>query len=230
MNTRERLLKIFDILLGAFGKRHWWPGETPLEVMVGAVLTQNTSWKNVEKAIANMKVRSLMDMRALNAVGTDALADIIRSAGFFNLKSKRLKNLVKVLCDEFDGSIGNIKLIDTKTLRKLLLGINGMGPETVDSILLYALDRPVFVVDAYTGRFVRNHGLLVDEDDYHRIQDYFQRNLPSDVYLFNEYHALIVALGQTWCKKIPLCGKCPLWDDLSVDSRDSALIAVNTGK
>jgi len=214
MNTRERLLKIFDVLLRAFGKRHWWPGETPLEVMVGAVLTQNTSWKNVEKAIASMKARGLMDMGALHAVRTEVLADVIRSAGFFNIKSKRLKNLTSVLCDEFDGSIRKMKLIDTEGLRKLLLAINGLGPETVDSILLYAFDRPVFVVDAYTKRFARNHGLLDDEDDYHRIQDYFQRNLPSDTYLFNEYHALIVALGQTWCKKIPLCGKCPLQEDL----------------
>ncbi len=218
MNTPERLLKIFDILLHTFGKRHWWPGETPLEVIVGAVLTQNTSWKNVEKAIGNMKAKGIMDLGALNVAENDALAGVIRSAGFFNIKSKRLKNLIKVLCDDFDGSIEKLKLIDTEKLRKLLLGVNGMGPETVDSILLYALGRPVFVVDAYTKRFLKNHGLLENENDYHRIQAWFQENLPSDTYLFNEYHALIVALAQTCCRKTPLCRECPLRDDLRTES------------
>jgi endonuclease III related protein len=217
MSTEERLQKIFNILLHAFGKRHWWPGETPLEIMVGAVLTQNTSWKNVEKAIGNMKIKGVMDMNTLNEIDTGDLADVIRSAGFFNIKSMRLKNLIKVICEEFNGSIENLTTIDTGELRHLLLGINGMGPETVDSILLYALNRPIFVVDAYTKRFLRNHGLYADTEDYHHIQNYFQENLPSDLYLFNEYHALIVVLCQTYCRRIPLCEDCPLRKDLDRD-------------
>ena len=226
MNTRKRLLKIFEVLLRTFGKRHWWPGETPLEVMVGAVLTQNTSWKNVEKAIASMKASGIMNIRILNEIDEGKLAGIIRSAGFFNIKSKRLKNLMKVLCEEFNGTIDNLKSIDTIILRSLLLGTNGLGPETVDSILLYALDRPVFVVDAYTKRFLKNHGLYTDAGDYHQIQDYFQKNLPSDVYLFNEYHALIVALSQSYCRKMPLCDDCPLKYDLQRNSRKSSHPAV----
>ena len=182
--------------------------------MVGAVLTQNTSWKNVDKAIRNMKAQGVMDMGRLYEIKTSDLADIIRPAGFYNIKSKRLKNFINVVYEEFAGSINNIRSIDTDQLRPLLLGINGMGPETVDSILLYALNRPVFVVDAYTKRFLKNHGLRTNTGDYHEIQSYFQENLPSDTYLFNEYHALIVALCQTYCKKIPLCGDCPLKEDL----------------
>jgi endonuclease III related protein len=214
MNTRQRLTKIFHALLGAFGKRNWWPGDTPLEVVVGAVLTQNTAWKNVEKAIANMKSRGVLDLKSLYEVDEAILAEIIRSAGFFNVKARRLKNLVKVICEEFDGTLDNLVHIDTTQLRSLLLSVNGMGPETADSILLYALKRPVFVVDAYTKRFIANHGLHVKRTDYHGVQEFFRENLPEDLYLFNEYHALIVILCQTYCRKLPRCGECPLKNDL----------------
>lgn len=214
METRQRLLSIFDILLGAYGKRNWWPGETPLEVIVGAVLTQNTSWKNVEKAISRMKESGAMDVKRLYTIGEAELADIIRSAGFFNIKTKRLKNIVKVIYEQFGGMVDGFSDIDTASLRSLLLKVNGLGPETVDSILLYALERPVFVVDAYTKRFLANHGLYVDSTDYHDIQRYFHDNLPTDRYLFNEFHALIVILCQTCCRKRALCDNCPLRADV----------------
>ncbi|MDR2018213.1 MAG: endonuclease III domain-containing protein [Syntrophobacterales bacterium] len=222
MSTQERLLKIFSILLGAFGERHWWPGDTPLEIIVGAVLTQNTSWKNVAKAIGNMKANGIMDITKLYEIDPRDLADTIRPSGFFNIKSKRLKNVINFIYDQFDGTIENLRTIDTERLRKLLLGINGMGPETVDSILLYALDRPIFVIDAYTKRFLKNHRLYADRESYNDLQDYFQGNLPCDTYLYNEYHALIVVLCQTYCKKDPLCGDCPLKDDL--DLHDNLVI------
>jgi endonuclease III related protein len=213
MKEEKRLQKIFNTLLEAFGKRYWWPGETPLEVIVGAVLTQNTSWKNVERAISSMKSHGIMDMERLTTVEEGELAGIIRSAGFFNVKARRLKNLINVMHERFDGSIEGMRQVDTASLRPLLLKINGLGPETVDSILLYALGKPVFVVDAYTKRFLAHHGLYSESSDYHDVQRYFHERLTADTYLFNEFHALIVVLCQICCKKKPLCETCPLRED-----------------
>lgn len=207
---RQRLLKIFDILLETFGKRHWWPGETALEVIVGAVLTQNTSWKNVEKAIENLKSAGLMDLDRLHEVDDALLARHIRSSGYYNLKTKRLKNIVNVIHDEYGASIERLRNNGTTNLREKLLGIKGIGEETADSILLYALDKPVFVIDAYTKRFLVSHGLYGGPYRYGDMQAFFMNNLPSDTYLFNEYHALIVALCQSHCLKVPRCGECPL--------------------
>ena len=213
MTTKQRLLKIFNILLASFGKRHWWPGETPLEIIVGAVLTQNTSWKNVEKAIGNMKNEGVLDVEKLYEINTEKLGEIIRSSGFFNIKSKRLKNIINVIYNKYNATIENISNTDTNTLRSLLLTVNGVGPETADSILLYALNRPVFVVDAYTKRFLKNHNLYNCDGDYHDIQKFFMDNLKPDVYIFNEFHALIVCLCQIHCRKVPICSGCPLEGD-----------------
>lgn len=210
---RQRLLKIFDTLLGTFGERHWWPGDTPLEIIVGAVLTQNTSWKNVEKAIANLKSAELLDLDRLHEADEGILAEHIRSSGYYNLKTVRLKNIVKVIHDEFCSSIDILKDNETYKLRKRLLGIKGIGEETADSILLYALGKPIFVVDAYTKRFLAGHGLHDGSYKYSDVQAFFMDNLPSDTYLFNEYHALIVALCQRYCLKTPRCEQCPLKND-----------------
>lgn len=206
----ERLLKIFDILLSTFGRRNWWPGDTPFEVMVGAILTQNTSWKNVEKAITNLKEQGLLDVDALYTIDEKALAEIIKPAGYYNIKSNRLKNFIKVIHDRYDSTIENLSKYDTKTLRDILLNIKGIGEETADSILLYALNRPIFVVDAYTKRFLKNHGLYDGNGNYSDIQRFFMDHLPEDTSLYNEYHALLVYLGQHFCKKIPKCEECPL--------------------
>lgn len=214
MTTAQRLSNIFDALLTAFGKRHWWPGETQFEVIVGAILTQNTSWKNVEKAIDNLKALNLLDVAALHALSAKRLAEIIRPSGFYNVKSRRLKALINVLHEKFFGVVSNLNALDTVELRNLLLCIDGIGRETADSILLYALNRPIFVVDAYTKRFLLNHGLYVGEDSYENIQSFFMEHLPLDTYLFNEFHALIVCLCQTYCKKVPACVTCPLREDL----------------
>jgi endonuclease-3 related protein len=214
MTTEQRLLNIFRTLLSSFGKRNWWPGETELEIIVGAILTQNTSWKNVEKAINNMKAQGVLDVDTLHTITKDQLGEIIKPSGFYNQKSSRLKLFINVLHENFNKSIDNLKYYDTNDLRNLLLGISGIGPETADSILLYALNRPVFVVDAYTKRFLKNHQIYDGDDRYDDIQNFFMANLPLDTYLFNEFHALIVCLCQNYCKKKPECIMCPLNKEL----------------
>lgn len=218
MTTEQRLLKIFRALLDAFGKRHWWPGETDLEIAVGAILTQNTSWKNVEKAINNLKSLGLLDVEALHNTSEKELGEVIRSSGFYNIKSKRLKSFINVIYHQFGRSLSKLTVLTTDELRDLFLGIDGIGPETADSILLYAFNRPIFVVDAYTKRFLRNHELH-DLKTYDDIQHWFMMNLPGDTYIFNEFHALIVCLCQNYCRKKPICNGCPLEQDLKEHSQ-----------
>ena len=207
---RQRLMTIFEVLLSTFGPRHWWPGDSSLEVMVGAILTQNTSWRNVEKAVKNMKDQGVLDMTRLAEIDEGELAQIIRPAGFYNIKSRRLKTFITDFHRRFNGTIEGTAAVTTPELRNYLLAINGIGPETADSILLYALERPVFVVDAYTRRFLKNHGLHDGSCDYHEIQRFFMDNLAEDTYIFNEFHALIVRLCQDRCRKKPDCSSCPL--------------------
>jgi endonuclease-3 related protein len=211
---QPRLLKIFDMLLKSFGKRNWWPGETELEIIIGAVLTQNTSWKNVEKAIDNLKYYNALDLQTLFKMDREMLALIIKPSGFYNIKSSRLKNIINVIYNDYSSNILNLKELDMFDARKRLLKINGIGKETADSIILYALNKPIFVIDVYTKRFLKNHRLYKEEGDYDTIQRFFMKNLPNDTYLFNEFHALIVYLCQNFCKKVPLCSKCPLKQDL----------------
>ena len=203
-NTQQRLLNIFNTLLNSFGKRNWWPGETELEIIVGAVLTQNTSWKNVEKAINNLKRHSALNINAV----------IIKPSGFYNVKSKRLKNIINVIYNEYSSNILELNKLDIRNVREKLLEINGIGKETADSIILYALNKPIFVIDVYTKRFLKNHRIYDEQNDYDTLQEFFMRNLPADTYLFNEFHASIVYLCQNFCKKVPLCSKCPLERDL----------------
>jgi endonuclease III related protein len=213
-NMEQRLLDIFNMLLNAFGKRGWWPGETELEIIIGAVLTQNTSWKNVEKAIDNLKYHNALDIHSLYKMDRDTLAMIIKASGFYNIKSKRLKNIINIIYNDYSSNILNLQNIDMWNIREKLLEINGIGKETADSIILYALNKPIFVIDVYTKRFLKNHGLYKEESDYDTIQRFFMKNLPNDTYLFNEFHALIVYLCQNYCKKVPLCNRCPLEQDL----------------
>lgn len=213
-NTQERLLNIFNTLLESFGKRNWWPGETELEIIVGAVLTQNTSWKNVEKAIDNLKYHNALDIHTLYKMDRETLAMIIKSSGFYNIKSYRLKNLINVIYNNYSSNIFKLKELDMWKTRNELLAVNGIGKETADSIILYALDKPIFVIDVYTKRFLQNHKLYNGQFDYDTLHGFFMKNLPHDTYLFNEFHALIVYLCQSFCKKIPLCSMCPLEKDL----------------
>jgi len=209
--TREQLLEIYRLLLDFFGPQHWWPGETPFEIALGAVLTQNTSWSNVERAIANLKAADLLDAGRLHSLDIERLETLIRPAGYFRVKAKRLRNFTTWLCDRCDGDMQNLAPVATGRLREELLAISGIGPETADSILLYALDRPIFVVDTYTARVMVRHGLIAPEGiDYHQLQDLFTSNLEPDVPLFNEFHALLVMAGKDYCKPRPKCQSCPL--------------------
>ncbi len=204
------LLDIYHTLLARFGPQHWWPGDTPFEVMVGAVLTQNTNWTNVSRAIANLKEGGLLSVTELAGLPTEILAQYITPAGYFNLKAGRLKNLLTLVC-QYENGLDGLFAEETATLRERLLAVRGIGPETADSILLYAAGRPVFVVDAYTHRILARHALIPEEAAYYEIQECFLDQLPEDAALFNEYHALLVRLGKEFCKKgTPLCAACPL--------------------
>jgi endonuclease III related protein len=206
----EQLKEIYDLLFERFGPQDWWPGDTPFEVIVGAILTQNTNWANVEKAITNIKNAGALSPDKLHRVDIKKLAELIRPAGYFNIKAKRLKNFLDWFFENFSGKVENFENVRTPELREQLLSVKGIGPETADSILLYALNRPVFVVDAYTARICARHQLISEDADYHQIQEMFESNLACDIQLFNEYHALIVHLGKDFCKPTPKCEECPL--------------------
>jgi endonuclease-3 related protein len=205
------LEEVYDRLLEAFGPQQWWPGESPFEVMVGAVLTQNTNWKNVEKAIGNLREADLLDPLALYEVAAEELEELIRPAGYFRVKTVRLRSLLQLVVEQYGGSLEEMFSLDLTTLREQLLGVHGIGPETADSILLYAAEKPSFVVDTYTSRILSRHGWIDPEADYHAIRDHMQSSLPEDVGLYNEYHALLVRLGKDYCRKSkPKCDECPL--------------------
>ena len=206
---RTSLMDIYNALFAHYGPQHWWPGETPFEVMVGAVLTQNTNWGNVEKAIANLKAVGSLDPFAIHVMSHERLAELIRPSGYFNIKARRLKNFISYFVKMYDGDIELMKAADCGSLREELLAVNGVGPETADSILLYALGCPTFVVDAYTKRIFSRHGFFQEDTDYHDVRRLFMGNIPPDVQLYNEYHALIVRLAKDRClKKEGGCGLC----------------------
>jgi endonuclease-3 related protein len=207
----NNLLKIYKKLYKAFGPQHWWPGKTPFEIAVGAILTQNTNWGNVEKAIHNLQRHGALSAKAIHKMPAGILSGLIRPAGYFNIKARRLKHFVDFLVNDYHGSVKKMKCEDMHSLRENLLGINGIGPETADSILLYALEKPVFVIDAYTKRVLSRHGILEQDKSYDEFQEVFHSGLKRDVKLFNEYHALFVKVGKTFCKRRePLCKECPL--------------------
>ncbi|MCX5673187.1 MAG: endonuclease III domain-containing protein [Planctomycetota bacterium] len=211
MRTDEKIRLFFPAMLSAYGPQGWWPAETPFEVVIGAILTQNTNWKNVEQAIANLKREGLLDAAALAAVADERLAEVIRPAGYYRLKAKRLKNFIRLLTDEFGGDLDALFALRTAALRERVLGVTGIGPETADSIVLYAAGRPVFVVDAYTARLFYRHGMIEGDATYEDIQSLIQGALADDVALFQECHALLVEVGKRHCKKRAAeCGGCPL--------------------
>jgi endonuclease III related protein len=208
--VKEDLLKVYELLHGYFGNLHWWPADSPFEVMVGAILTQNTAWTNVEKAISALKNRNLLSPAALFQIEEEVLAEIIRPSGYYHIKAKRLKSLVRFLFDEYSGSIERMCAETLIVLREKLLSVRGIGPETADSILLYACRKPVFISDAYTQRILRRHGLIPEDTDVSQIRALFMTHLPHDPSLFNQFHALLVYTGKTFCRKSPKCTRCPL--------------------
>ncbi|MEN8169143.1 MAG: endonuclease III domain-containing protein [Pseudomonadota bacterium] len=206
-----RLITVYNNLLKQYGPQHWWPGETPFEVMVGAVLTQNTAWTNVEKAIANLKAVDALSPEAIIAADHDTLAEWLRPSGYFNIKATRLKNYCHWYLEQ-GGFVGLNQRPDSE-LRHAVLSVNGVGPETADDILLYAFERPVFVIDAYTRRIFSRLALVEHDSGYEVLRHYFEDGLKKEenrVALFNEYHALIVLHAKEHCRVKPQCTGCPL--------------------
>jgi len=212
MRKTKALLQIYQKMFEALGPRQWWPGETPFEVVIGAILTQNTNWSNVEKAINNLKTAGKLSPVGIYELSVTELAKLIRPSGFFNVKAKRVKAFINWLFSRYEGNLSKMLDQDLQTLRGELLSVKGIGPETADSILLYAGNKPTFVVDAYTHRIFSRHELIPEESTYDEMKSFFEENLPKDVQLFNEYHALLVNVGKMFCKTRKVCEPCPLKD------------------
>jgi endonuclease III related protein len=203
--------EIYATLLSYYGPQRWWPAETPFEMVVGAILTQNTNWKNASKAIDRLKQAGLLSLENIDSLSLEELASCVRPAGYYNVKAQRLKNLGRMLLEEYGGDLSLLANEDWQQSRQKLLSVKGIGEETADSILLYACAQPVFVVDTYTHRVFSRHNLLEEECSYGDIQERFMDHLPADAALFNEYHALIVRVAKEYCKKNnPCCAACPL--------------------
>ncbi len=211
MGPKGRILvEMYERLIRAVGPRHWWPGDSPFEVIVGAILTQNTSWVNVEKAIDNLKRAGMLSPVGMRGVTRGELAQVIKPSGFYRVKATRLKQFVDFFYQEFGGDMSRMRSEDLGSLRKRLLGVHGIGPETADSIILYAVEKPIFVVDAYTRRIFFRHNLIGEKWSYEQVQQMVMDELTRDVEVYNEFHALLVFLGKHWCKRVPRCGGCPL--------------------
>lgn len=206
----NRLVEIYNRLYEFYGPQGWWPGKTRFEVIVGAILTQNTAWSNVEKAITNLKKAKSLSPKRIKDIRDDSLGRMIKPSGYYNIKTKRLKNFISFLYSKYAGSLDRLSKQREDKLKKELLRINGIGPETRDSIMLYAFKKKVFVVDAYTKRIFSRHSLVKEAADYHEVQKFFMDNLPKREKLYNEYHALIVRLGKEFCQSKPNCRECPL--------------------
>jgi len=212
---KDRLMEIKNLLYRHFGPRKWWPGDSEFEVCVGAILTQNTAWTNVEKAIENLKKEKLLSLKNIHSAGEAKIAPLIRPSGYYNLKAKRLMSLVNYLMSinggvTEDGWLDHMKKEKLGTARESLLAVYGVGPETADCILLYAAGKASFVIDKYTLRFGERFGIFPVGMTYEEARSFFMTHLPKSVPLYNEYHAQIVALGNRYCKPKPLCGECPL--------------------
>jgi endonuclease-3 related protein len=209
----QLLQTLYHHLFEAFGPQHWWPGDSPFEIAVGAILTQNTNWTNVQRAIAQLKHAGVLSCKKMLALSDTDLADLIRPAGYFNVKTKRLKAFLHYLDTRHQASMARMKTHDCSRLRTELLTVHGIGPETADSILLYALEKPSFVIDVYTRRVLSRHSILPYEKEYHVFQAFFHENLPADVQMYNEFHALFVRVGKEYCKPTPKCSQCPLSEE-----------------
>jgi endonuclease-3 related protein len=209
--TKQLLAEIYRRLDEAYGDQHWWPGDTPFEVAVGAILTQNTAWTNVKKALDNLRSAGLLAPEKLGKLSAAEIAPLIKPAGYYNVKARRLRALLDFLADEYGGDVGGLAAEGLAAGRPKLLGVKGVGPETADSILLYACGLPTFVVDAYTHRVLFRHGLADEAATYDELKDLFESGLEEDVALYNQYHALLVRVGRERCRpRQPQCDSCPL--------------------
>lgn len=208
--TREQLIKIYQQLFDHYGPQHWWPANTDLEMILGAVLVQNTRWQRAVAALEALQQADLIDITKLHDLSAAELSEHIRSAGYYRLKAKRLKNLIAMIVVNYEANLHEMLRSEPTILRENLLEVNGIGPETADCIMLYAAKHPKFVIDAYTQRLFKRHGWIDKDLDYHVFQSHFEQVLPADVYLFNEYHALIVRVGNERCGRRPKCEGCAL--------------------
>ncbi len=205
-----RVSKIYQTLYDFYGTQHWWPADSKLEIIIGAILTQNTAWQNVEKAVSNLKKRRLIDLKKLSKLPVSQIGKLIRASGFYKIKAKRLKAVIDFLLKEYNGNLSQMKKKRWQELRAELLQVYGIGQETADSILLYALDKPVFVIDAYTRRIFSRHHLIDRNSKYSEIQRFFMSNLPKSKNIYQEYHALLVKLAKDFCRTKPKCEQCPI--------------------
>ena len=205
-SVRKQLEELYNRLFNAYGPQHWWPADTPFEIMIGAILTQNTAWTNVEKAIKNLKQADALNIHSIIALPDDKLAELIYPSGYFNVKSQRLKNYTKGFVDS--GRFKGLHQLDNPDLRHRLLGVNGIGPETADDILLYAFERPVFVIDTYSRRLFKKALSISGDEPYETLRSLCESSLDSDVSLFKEYHALIVRHAKEKCSGDTSCNHC----------------------
>ena len=210
-SAQPPLDEYYNSLFTALGPQHWWPGKTPFEIIVGAILVQNTAWKNAEIAIVKLRENGLLSPRHIQAVPLQKLQRLIQSSGYYRQKARKLKEFCNFLVKEYRGSLKRMFATPTIVLRQKLLGVFGIGPETADSILLYAGNHEVFVVDAYAKRMLMRHGWIGEGAKYDDVRWMFERRFPGDARRFNEFHALIVAAGKNWCsRQQPNCDECPL--------------------
>jgi len=210
LKNNSKLLEIYYCLLNKYGHRDWWPSESDFETIIGAILTQNVSWKNAKLAINNLKNSDYLDLYKLQEMEEKEIADLIKSSRFYNQKAKKIKVIVNFIIQNYNGNIESMSKENIHILRIKLLNLWGFGEETVDSIILYACNLPIFVIDSYTKRIFSRLGYVNYNISYSQMQDFFMKNLPEDVYLYNDFHAQIVHLGNICCKKQPLCKECPL--------------------
>jgi endonuclease III related protein len=219
VSRSDELLRYYEMMSRALGPMRWWPAQTPFEVIVGAILTQSTAWGNVERAIVNLRAARALSPPAMLRLTTPQLAALVRPSGYFRQKAKKLKAFLQFLQTDYGGSLKRMFRTPTAELREKLLAVHGIGPETADSILLYAGNHPVFVVDAYTHRIFERHGITSGKPDYEKVRAYIEASIPARPQLFNEFHALIVNTGKNWCRKsVPRCQDCPLRPLLPADS------------
>lgn len=213
--SARTLRRYYRRLRRHFGPQHWWPARTRFEVILGAILTQNASWTNVEKAVANLRRAGALNLAKLSRLPTARVARLLRPSGYYRQKARYVRAFLRHVQRRYRGSLRRLLRRPTGALRQELLQLPGMGEETADSILLYAAGQPVFVIDAYTRRVVKRHGLTAGGGSYSELQEFFQRHLPRDPALYNEYHALLVAVGKHYChRERPDCGACPLGVEL----------------
>lgn len=210
--TKQQLLTIYARLFAEYGLQHWWPAKTPFEVIIGAILTQSAAWTNVEKAIANLETAQALSPEVLQDMPEAQLAELIHPSGYYNAKAHKIKAFVDWLHREYAGDLDKLFAHDISTLREQLLAVHGIGEETADSVILYAANKPIFVIDAYTRRITHRFGIAPKSERYSDFQGLFMKALPADTQFFNEYHALLVCLGKNICRKLPRCGECCLND------------------